>query len=477
MKASDITRITVQIHYPKFGEEMEENIQRLAGQERAAGLAARSSSIATRRATPTAWSSTTRPRGSWRCRGAPRSATTTSTPAIPKDLLEQPEVKDIAKAAAQDAASSAKEKVLDEVRELLGGNQRNEDHHRSITFWRRAALVGVASTNVAPAQAQQILLDKPVRAGELTCFPDLERSQRLLLRVRQAATSRRTRTASRSSPSCATCENVRSGADQAEAREGEGGGIVHALVCAERHAGADRATARRELQRLKPGAQLVGPVVFKSGKFGLVSSFKDTERQSDQAGAWVWATRRCSTARRRRSRSSSPSSGPKILWESFKTPTPDISFTFEMDMSGYRSPQRALIEANFDQIYEHKAFGGGRRLDLSVGARSRAPSTICGASGAIKLTQVGERREAGGADHDRLQQDRRDHVRAAGRHRHTRPREPARVRRRQPEPARPRHGHAGRRTAQEARTENERIRTENRATRAENADGGGSTAR
>src|SRR4030095_10522478 len=70
-------------------------------------------------------------------------------------------------------------------------------------------------------------------------------------------------------------DNVRSGSDQAEARESEGGGIVHALV----ELGVTKAqiaTAARELTRLVPGAKLVGPVMYKSGKFGLVSSFKDT---------------------------------------------------------------------------------------------------------------------------------------------------------------------------------------------------------
>jgi len=43
-------------------------------------------------------------------------------------------------------------------------------------------------------------------------------------------------------------------------------------------------------------------------------------------------------------------------------------------MSGYRSPHRALIEANFDQIYEHKAFAVGVATQF-LARRSRAPST------------------------------------------------------------------------------------------------------
>jgi len=48
--------------------------------------------------------------------------------------------------------------------------------------------------------------------------------------------------------------------------------------------------------------------------------------------------------------------GSKLLWESFHTATPDISFSFEMTLDGYNAPKRALLEAHFDQIYEHQSF-------------------------------------------------------------------------------------------------------------------------
>ena len=51
--------------------------------------------------------------------------------------------------------------------------------------------------------------------------------------------------------------------------------------------------------------------------------------------------------------------GAKILWESFQTPTPDISFSFEMDVTGFRSPQRAVIEANFDRSLRAQGVRGG----------------------------------------------------------------------------------------------------------------------
>jgi hypothetical protein len=48
--------------------------------------------------------------------------------------------------------------------------------------------------------------------------------------------------------------------------------------------------------------------------------------------------------------------GAQLLWESFKMKTPDISFTFEMEMEGYRSPYDATLKADFDQIYSYKGF-------------------------------------------------------------------------------------------------------------------------
>ena len=68
--------------------------------------------------------------------------------------------------------------------------------------------------------------------------------------------------------------------------------------------------------------------------------------------------------------------GAKILWESFQTAAPDISFHFEMEVAGYTSPKRAVIEANFDQIYEHKAFARRRRVAVPRRRRSGRRSTI-----------------------------------------------------------------------------------------------------
>jgi len=81
--------------------------------------------------------------------------------------------------------------------------------------------------------------------------------------------------------------------------------------------------------------------------------------------------------------------GAKILWESFETPTPDISFVFEMEVEGYHSPLSARIEANWDQVYAHEAFGAGI-ASTYLSAEINAAFDDLRRDGAIKIVQVGQ---------------------------------------------------------------------------------------
>ncbi len=206
------------------------------------------------------------------------------------------------------------------------------------------------------AAQQQMLLDKPVKAGELTLFPDLSDSTAYYYVPDKA----RLAIDANGKPQFSFLryvENVRSAADQPDIRTGEGGGIVHAVV-ALGVTPEQLQDARRDLPRVRPGGRIVGPVVYRSGKFGLITSFKDPAGNlakqvvglgsapildGEKAAVSIQLTKL----------------GATLLWASFHTTTPDISFTFEMEMAGFRSPHRAVIEANFDQIYAHEAFAVG----------------------------------------------------------------------------------------------------------------------
>ncbi len=240
--------------------------------------------------------------------------------------------------------------------------------------------------SVRSASAQQILIDKPVKAGELNLFPDLNNENNYYY----VADKVRLATDASGTPQFSFLryvENVRSGADQPEAREGEGGGIVHALVTLG-VTPEQLDAARRELQRLKPAATIQGPVVFKSGRFGLVSSFADTKGNLTKQVVGLGSAPLLDGEKAAISIQLTKL-GAKILWESFNTAAPDVSFHFEMDMSGFRSPKRATIDADWSKIYEHKAFGAGVATNF-LAAEVKSAYDELRTSNAIKITQVGE---------------------------------------------------------------------------------------
>ena len=239
----------------------------------------------------------------------------------------------------------------------------------------------LASASASPAAAQQVLLDQPVRAGVLTLFPDVGNPN-----VYYYVSDRpRLAVGENGIPEFSFLRYV-DNVLASTTREGEGGGIVHAVVSLT-VTREELADARRQLQRLKPGAIIQGPVVYRSGKFGLVSSFRDPAGKlvtqvvglgnapvldGEKAAVSIQLTKQ----------------GAKILWESFETATPDISFTFEMEMGGVRSPHQAVLEADFDRIYEHQAFGAGVRTTY-VAAEIKGAFDDLYESRAIRLTQVG----------------------------------------------------------------------------------------
>jgi len=248
-------------------------------------------------------------------------------------------------------------------------------------YIRRAAGALLLLAMAAPAFAQQILLDQPVRAGVLTLFPDVSDPT-----VYYYVSDRPRLAVENGMPQFSFLRYVENVTGPTAVREGEGGGIVHAVVSLS-VTREELDDARRQLQRIKPGARIQGPVVYRSGKFGLVSSFKDPAGKlvsqvvglgnapvldGEKASVSIQLTRQ----------------GAKILWESFETATPDISFTFEMEMGGVRSPHKAVLEADFDRIYSHEAFAAGVRSTY-VAAEIKGAFDDLYEKKAIQLTQIG----------------------------------------------------------------------------------------
>ncbi len=229
---------------------------------------------------------------------------------------------------------------------------------------------------------QQILLDKPLRAGDLTLFPELNNESVYYylpdkVRIGKGADGKPQFSFLR------YVENVRSAN---ESREGDGGGIVHAVI--ELKVPDEMLSkARQEVRRLKQNAIIQGPIVYKGGTIALISSFTDpasgfTKKVSGLGKAPILDNEKAAIS------VLLTKQGAKILWESFKTPTPDMSISFEMEVAGFRSPIGATIEANFDQIYSHQSIQAAVASPV-LAAEINTTFDDLVKTGAIKVTQVG----------------------------------------------------------------------------------------
>ena len=208
--------------------------------------------------------------------------------------------------------------------------------------------------------AQDIFIDRPMEAGGLIVFPHIKDTTQFYYLPNKIKLGK-SESGKTQFSFLRYVENENQAAGSGSINEGKGGGLVHALVELKvEESQIER--AQEELQE-KFGieeALIVGPVIYTGGQFSLVSSFakegSDFTKQVLGIGqAPVFVGNKAAVSL------SLTKLGAKILWESCQTPTPDLSFSFVMDMKGYTSPINAKIIVNWDKVYTHHKF------DLSVG--------------------------------------------------------------------------------------------------------------
>jgi hypothetical protein len=225
--------------------------------------------------------------------------------------------------------------------------------------------------------AQQILIDEPTQAGELILFPDIKDGNRYYF------VSDKPRIALQESgtPQFSFLNYVKNAEEGAQ-----GGGIVHAVI--ELSVTENQLQeARQELRRINPEGEIAGPVMWKGGTIALVSSFATaggelTEQVIGLGKAPVLDGEKAAISVQLTQK------GAEILWQSFQTTTPDMSVSFEMELQGFRAPKNAVIEANFDQIYEHKSFNSAVATPFLAAEINTAYDDLR-RSGAIKVTNLG----------------------------------------------------------------------------------------
>ena len=118
--------------------------------------------------------------------------------------------------------------------------------------------------------AQEVLLDKMEKCGDLICYPTFKDANAFYYLPDQPRLAYKDGKPQFSFLKYArTRETGKAGIGRAE-----GGGIIHFLVTY----GASKArvkAAEKELQERHPDAKIVGPIVYRRGSFALITSFKE----------------------------------------------------------------------------------------------------------------------------------------------------------------------------------------------------------
>ncbi|CAL2102217.1 conserved exported protein of unknown function [Tenacibaculum sp. 190130A14a] len=195
----------------------------------------------------------------------------------------------------------------------------------------------------------QIVLDKPVDAGELKLFPgvkDKDSYWYLPNKLRLAKNEDGT-------PKLSFVKWVHNTTNGTN--EGIGGGVLHCVFGFE-ITDEELTEARKELRKINGSGKIVGAVIYKSGTVAVsVPKINDPDKEEIVAtspaptmeGNYVAVNMQLDK------RSAS------LLWDSFDTPNPLVTFNFNMVLSGYNSPMEAKITMNREQVYDSQSFQAG----------------------------------------------------------------------------------------------------------------------
>ena len=233
-------------------------------------------------------------------------------------------------------------------------------------------------------QAQDIFIDQPMEVGGLIVFPHIKDTTQFYYLPNKIRLGEHEDGKTQFS-FLRYVENEKQAAGSSSINEGKGGGIVHALVEIKvEDEQIQRATSELQEKFGIEDATIVGPVIYTDGEFSLVSSFAEegsdfTKQVIGVGKAPVFAGNKAAVSL------ALTKLGAKILWESCQTPTPDLSFSFVMDLKGFTSPMNAKIIVNWDKVFSHNKF--------DIGVKVNVPGTVC--IGADVSTAFDELREDG----------------------------------------------------------------------------------
>ncbi|MDN5216982.1 hypothetical protein QQ020_33235 [Fulvivirgaceae bacterium BMA12] len=238
--------------------------------------------------------------------------------------------------------------------------------------------------------AQQIQIDRGIRVNDLWCFPTLEDS----LVYRYLPNDARLGLDKHGAPQFSMIRYVdnanASTTNGASIGQASGGSVLHFTVLYETEKSKITKAETALKQKLGNNSlRLSGPIIFKEGRYSLVSSVLNRNNNSVERsilaigkapvveGSWVPLSFELTPEQ------------SKILLESFKMTTPDISLVFDMAFEGITDAFQADMTVDWSAIKrgQHYRAGGSAYF---IGADVEAQVAEMVRNNSIKLTTTGQ---------------------------------------------------------------------------------------
>lgn len=250
----------------------------------------------------------------------------------------------------------------------------------------------------APAGAQQILIDQGARVEGMWCFPSAANPKHWYYIPQTARLASDASGAPVFSFVRYVINRPAAEGDSKGITDAAGGGIVTLMATYETPQELVR-RAERALRRLvatrdqKDVEEVVlrGPVIFKSGRYVLVSSILRTKQGKEEKETQVLGMGNAPVFEGNEVAFSfdvTPEQS-KLLLESFQMATPDISIVFDMTFTGLTDGYDATLTVDWSEVEKNETLGGGVTVAKFVSADIEKGFQELGKSQAIKLVTRG----------------------------------------------------------------------------------------
>ena len=217
-------------------------------------------------------------------------------------------------------------------------------------MYKHIALLGFLCLFVKETIAQKVFIDQPLRIGEVLLFPSVDDPNVYYYQPGNPRVAIGKDRKPIFSLLMFTKKN-RSKVTEADQEEQTVGGIVHTLV---EYGLKEQQVAqlRQQLKESNPEARLAGPIIYKSGNIALISAVANSDQAEKQRKIIGIGKAPIIEGQKAAIAFMLDGEAAKLLWATFQTSTPDISFSLEMEMAGYLSPIKGWLKGSYDEVYQ-----------------------------------------------------------------------------------------------------------------------------